>query len=222
MFLGHYAVALGAKRAAPRASLGTLFVAAQFLDLLWPFFLLLGLEQVRVDPGNTAFTPLDFTTYPFSHSLLAAMGWSMVVGVAYFALRRQPRAALVLGLAVMSHWVLDFISHRPDLPLWPGSPDKAGLGLWNSVPATVLFEGTLFLLGVCMYVQSTRARDRTGSYALWSLIALLLLIYGGSVLGPPPPSPQAVVWTGLGQWLFVPWFYWIDRHRPVADSLRGV
>ena len=129
MFIGHYAVALGAKKAAPRVSLGTLLLASQFIDLLWPIFLLLGLEHVRIAPGNTVFTPLDFYDYPISHSLLAVLGWSVGFGLVYYAVRRSGRNALILGAIVLSHWVLDFISHRPDLPLIPGMETRVGLGL---------------------------------------------------------------------------------------------
>ena len=132
MFIGHYAVALGAKKISPTVSLGTLFPASQFIDLLWPIFLLLGLEHVRIDPGNTVFTPLDFYDYPISHSLLAVLGWSLGFGLLYYAVQRSGRNALILGALVLSHWVLDFISHRPDLPLIPGMETRVGLGLWNS------------------------------------------------------------------------------------------
>jgi len=216
MFIGHFAVGLASKRLAPRVSLGTLFVAAQFLDLLWPLFLLLGLEHVRIDPGNTAFTPLDSYDYPLTHSLLLAVGWSVLFGGFYFVARRWRREALVVALAVLSHWVLDFISHRPDLPLWPGESPKVGLGLWNSVPATVAVEGLLFLGAVFLYVWASAARDWMGAYALWSLLGLVAVIYVANIVGPAPPSDTAVAVVGLAQWLFVSWFYWIDRHRTSA------
>jgi hypothetical protein len=217
MFIGHFGVALGAKKFGPRVSVGTLFAAAQFLDLLWPIFLLLGLEHLRIDPGNTAFTPLDFYDYPLTHSLLTAVGWSALFGGVYFAVRRRGREALVLSAAVLSHWVLDFLTHRPDLPLWPGGARKVGLGLWNSVPATVVVEGSLFVIAVLLYVRSSAARDPTGSYALWSLLGLVTVFWVASIVSPPPPSAAAVAFVALGQWLFVFWFYWIDRHRTLAE-----
>src|SRR5688572_12493051 len=121
MLLGHYGVAFAAKSAAPRASLGTLNLAAQFLDELWPIFVLLGLEQVRVSPGLMAANPLDFVHYPITHSLVGAIGWSVLLGLIYHAMRRNRRGAVVVGLLVLSHWLLDLPMHRPDLPLWPGS-----------------------------------------------------------------------------------------------------
>src|SRR6266702_1654805 len=139
MFLGHFAVALAAKRAAPRTSLGTLLSAALWLDLLWPVLILFGTEQVRIDPGNTAFTPLDFESYPWSHGLLPVLGWSVAAAVFYRARTGYRRGAAVVGFLVFSHWVLDFVTHRPDLPLWPDGP-RVGLGLWGSVAATLAVE----------------------------------------------------------------------------------
>ena len=215
MFIGHFGVGLGAKQFAPRVSLGTLLLSAQLVDLLWPVFLLVGLERVRIDPGNTAVTPLDLVLYPYTHSLLACLGWGLLAGLFYFAARRDRRGASVVGLAVVSHWVLDWISHRPDLPLLPGGP-KVGLGLWNSVAATVLLEGAIFGLGLALYSRSTRARDRVGGWSLWALVVFLAAGYIGNLLGPPPPSEKALAWVGLAMWLLVPWGYWIDRHRAPA------
>lgn len=213
MFIGHYAVALGAKKAAPTLKLGTLFLAAQFLDVLWPIFLLLGIEHARIDPGNTAFTPFDFYDYPISHSLLTSIGWSVLIGGIYFAVRRNWRGTLVIGLAVFSHWLLDFFSHRPDLPIAPGMNTFFGLGLWNSVIGTIVVEGFAFLVGLYLYVRTTKAIDRIGTYAFWGLIALIVLSYIANIVSPPPPDMHAVAIAGLAQWLIILWAYWIDRHR---------
>jgi uncharacterized membrane protein YhaH (DUF805 family) len=214
MFIGHHAAAFAAKRVAPRVSLGTLFAAALLADLIWPVLLLLDLEHVRIAPGITAFTPLDFYDYPITHSLLAVLGWSVVAAVVYRLVRKSTAGALVVGAAVLSHWVLDYVTHRPDLPLWPGGP-KVGLGLWQSVPATFVVEVALFLVTLALYVRMTRARDRTGSIALWTLVAFLAIVYGANLISPPPPDAKAIAWVGLAQWLFVPWGAWIDRHRDV-------
>jgi len=119
---------------------------------------------------------------------------------------------LVVAGLVVSHWVLDWITHRPDMPLWPGGP-KVGLGLWSSVPATIVVEVALFVGCLVLYLRSTRARDRTGSIALWALVVFVALIYIANVVSPPPPGWQAVAYAGLAAWLFVPWGWWIDRHR---------
>jgi hypothetical protein len=212
MFLGHFGVALAAKKAAPKTSLGMLVLAAQFADLLWPVFLLLGIERVRIVPGLLAASPFDFTSYPISHSLVAELGWGAILGIAYFVVRRDSQSALLVGLLVPSHWVLDFIAHRPDMPIYPGG-QKYGLGMWNSVPLTILVEYALFAAGIAIYLSVTRARDRTGNLALWSLLGLLAVLYPVSLFGPPPPSVVALAWSAMAIWLTVPWAAWADRHR---------
>lgn len=212
MFIGHHAAGFAAKRLAPRVSLGTLFAAAMFIDLLWPVLLLLDLEHVRVAPGNTAFTPLDFYDYPISHSLLSVAGWSLAAALLYRVVRKEWRGGIVVGAAVLSHWVLDFVTHGPDLPLWPGGP-KVGLGLWSSVPGTMLVESLFFIGALVLYLRLTTARDRTGAIALWALVVFVALIYAANLVSPPPPDAKAIGWVGLATWLFVPWGAWIDRHR---------
>lgn len=218
MFLGHFAVALGAKRLAPRASLGTLVAAAQLLDLVWPALVLLGVEVVRIDPGNTAYTPLDFASYPFTHGAASVLLWAAAAGGLYAWRTRDRAGAWTVAGLVASHWLLDALTHRPDLPLWPGGP-KVGLGLWDSVPASVVVEALLFAAGVLLYARTTRWKDGVGRFGLYAFLALLLLIAVGNVVGPPPPSAQAIGWAGLGLWLFVPLAAWIDRHRVVRETI---
>lgn len=218
MFIGHFGVALAAKKAAPKVSLGTLILSAQWVDLLAPVFLLLGLEHVRIDPGNTAVTPLDFYDYPITHSLAGALGWSVVLGLVYFAVRRTAREAGIVGAVVFSHWILDALTHRPDLALYPGSKTLVGFSLWNSVPGTVAVEFTMFAIGIVLYLRSTQARDGIGRYSLWSLIVVLTVLYFGNLFGPPPPSPRALAIVALGAWIFVAWAYWVDRHRQAAPA----
>jgi hypothetical protein len=221
MFLGHFGVGFGAKTAAPRTSLGTLLLAAQFVDLLWPTLLLVGLEHAVVSPGDTRVTPLDFSDYPISHSLVMTLVWGAGFGAVYFLLRRYQRGAWVCGIAVVSHWLLDLIVHRPDLPLVPGLPVYAGLGLWNSLPLTLIVELGIFAVGIGLYVRTTTATDRVGTFGFWGLVALLVLIYGGNVFGQPPPSIAAVAWVGQAQWLLILWGYWIDRHRTAVIAAVG-
>ncbi len=216
MFIGHFGLALAAKKAAPRTSLGTTFLASEWIDGLWPIFLLLGIETVKIAPGDTAFTPLEFTSYPYSHSLLMVGVWGLLLGLAYFAIRRSRRGALVVGLLVVSHWVLDWITHRPDLPLLPGGAAREGLGLWNSVIGTLIIESAIFLIGLVIYLRSTRALDRVGSLAFWALVVVLVGAYLASVFGTPPPNEKALAWTALSGWLFPVWGWWIDRHRRAA------
>ena len=215
MFVGHFAVAFGAKRAVPAVSLGTLFVACQLADLVWPVLVIAGVERVGVQPGLTVVTPLDFIYYPFSHSLLAAVAWAAVFGAAYTRLRRAPKwTGAVLAAVVASHWMLDALAHRPDMPLTIGAGSaRVGLGLWNSLPGTIAVELLLFAAGVWLYTRATKAVDRTGRVALWGLAAFLLVIYAANLFGPPPPSGMAAAWSALAMWLLVAWGYWVDRHR---------
>lgn len=221
MVLGHFGVAFAAKRVAPRVSLGWLLGASVALDLLWPILLILGAEHVRIAPGDTLVTPLDFYDYPITHSLLAVVAWSLLVGGVYFAVSRQRVGALAVGLLVASHWFLDAIVHRPDLPLYPGSEELIGLGLWNSYAATILVEAVLFFGGLIVYTRTTTPADRAGRYALWSFVIFFVLVYAGNLVGPPPPTPQAIGWVGLAQWLIVPWGWWIDAHRAVRRPAVG-
>jgi len=220
VFLGHYAVALGAKRAAPSVSLGTLFAAAAFLDLVWPVLVLAGVERVAVAPGATAFTPLDFQHYPISHSLLMAVAWGLAFGAAYLMRQRTPLAAIVLALVLVSHWLLDAVVHRPDLPLVPGGCTLIGLGLWNSIPATLAIELVMYAAGLAIYMRMTRAQDRIGRWGFAAFALFLPAVYASVAFGPPPPNASAVAWSDMGQWLVILWAAWIDRHQRVTQAVR--
>lgn len=214
MFIGHFGLGFGAKRAAPAASLGTLFAACQFADLLWPALVLLGYERVQIQPGATKLTPLDFVSYPYSHSLLALCVWGVAFGAIYFGIRRSRiSAAVTMALLVVSHWVLDYVTHRPDMPLTLSGHARAGLGLWNSIPGTLVVELAIFAIGLALYLRETAPRDRIGSIGLWSLVGFLLVVYVANVIGPPPPSVAAVAWSAQAMWLLVIWGYWVDKHR---------
>jgi hypothetical protein len=237
MFVGHFALGFAAKRAAPRVSLAALCAATQMADLLWPVFLAVGIEYVRIDPGNTAVTPLDFVSYPYSHSLLFLAIW----GVAY-ALPFRPKVRLkadapyrqrgprgasgfsrtsaLLWALVVSHWLLDWITHRPDMPLYAGGT-KYGLGLWNSVPATLAVELPMYAAGLWIYARTTRARDAQGRWGFWTLAAFLAVVYVGNIFGPPPPSVFAIWTAGLaGGAILLAWIWWVDRHRDVILATR--
>jgi hypothetical protein len=197
----------------PEVSLGTLFLAAQLADLVWPTLVLLGLESFAIVPGITAVTPLDFIRYPYSHSVVGMAAWGLLLAALYLAIRGKVRAAVILFGVVLSHWLLDFVSHRPDLPLTLTGPERFGLGLWHSRPATLAVEGLLFAACVWIYARGTRPADRTGRWALIALVAFLVVIYLASIFGPPPPSVSAVAWSAQAIWLLVAWGYWIERHR---------
>ena len=215
MFIGHYAVGFAAKRAAPNASLGPLMAAPILLDLLWPIFLLAGWEHVRIDPGNTAFTPLAFDSYPISHSLIASIGWAALFGGLYWAFTRYRAGAVAIALGVVSHWVLDWVTHGPDLPLYPGGP-KVGLGLWDSIPGTLAVEFAMLAIALWLYVRTTQPRDRTGRYGFWAFVAFALIMYVGNLMSPPPPSTRALAWFALTGWIVPFWAGWFDAHRSAA------
>jgi len=218
MFIGHYAVALAAKRAAPRTSLGTLFVAVQLADMLWPILLLLGWEHAHFEAGPNPFLVLWLDSIPISHSLLTLIAWGALFAGLYHWRTGYARGALVVALAVVSHWVLDFVTHRPDMPVYPGGPNL-GLGLWNSVAGTIVVEAAMVVVGVWMYLRATRARDAVGRNGLAALLTVLVLSYVGSLLGGPPPSMRAVEIGGIiFGWLFVGWAAWADRHREAIYS----
>ena len=218
MFIGHFGVALAAKKVAPRTSLGTLILAAQFLDFLWPAFLLLGIEHVRIVPGISVVSPLEFTDYPISHSLLMALVWAVLFGGTYYMLRGYARGAWVVAAAVLSHWVLDFIVHRPDLQLLPGVRFRVGLGLWDSFVASVAVETLFFGVGLWIYLSCTRGRDRVGHYGFWALIAFLFFGWIGSLFAGAPPNVPSIAWGGLVMLLTVLWGWWADKHRAVVYS----
>jgi len=213
VFIGHFAVAFAAKKAAPRVSLGTLVLAAAFLDIVWPVLVLLGIERFRIVPGFTAINPFDFTYYPWSHSLLMTLAWSLAFALVYLAASRDRAGAAWLGLVVASHWLLDFVSHRADMPLAPGIGAKFGLDLWNHVAATAAVEVAMLAAGVALYVSVTKPATRAGSWGFWSFLALLAFLYAGAVRGTPPPNITMLALTALSGWLAVWWAAWFDRNR---------
>lgn len=215
MFIGHFGTGFAAKSIDKKPSLGTLFFAAQFIDLLWPLFLLLGIEKVKIEPGISAFTPLNFIYYPFSHSFLGVLIWAALFGVVYFLLKKNVTASVLLGLLVLSHWVLDLITHIPDLPLIPWSDIKVGFGLWNSIAFTIIIEGTIFISGIYLYLKTTKAVNKKGSIGFWSLILFLIITYIINVFGTPPPNEEAIGYAGLSMWLLIAWGYWVDRNRTI-------
>jgi hypothetical protein len=215
MFIGHFALGFAAKRAAPRISLGTLFAASQLPDLLWPVLVALGIEHVRIAPGATAFTPLEFVSYPYSHSLLFVAIWGLAFGGLYGLRLHGFRAVAVIALLVVSHWVLDWVTHAPDMPLYPGGPAH-GLGLWYSVPGTIVVESALFVAGTWTYARLTRPRDATGRWGFVSLVALLVIAYVANIVGGPPPSIEALWMVSLaGAAVTLIMALWIDGHRTI-------
>ena len=197
MFLGHYGVALALKRAEPKLSLGTLFVAVQLPDLLWGIFLLLGWERARIVPGHTAITPLEFLHYPISHSLVGALAWSFVAAALYYSwptrdTSRHWQAAAMVGLAAFSHYPLDVLVHIPDLPLSGSGSVKLGLGLWNNPVATLIAEAVVFGGGLAIYISRPSNRHPVRLSRLVIVVVLLVGTYAASLLGPVPASMTIV------------------------------
>jgi membrane-bound metal-dependent hydrolase YbcI (DUF457 family) len=221
MFIGHFALGFAARRAAPRVALPVLFGAAQLADLLWPILVALGIEQVRIAPGITAFTPLDFVSYPYSHSLLCLALWGAAFGGIYrSAARHNGRAVGILAALVVSHWILDVLTHRADMPVYPGSA-RVGLGLWNSIPGTLSIEMVLYAAGVWIYARATAPRDGAGRWGFRLFVVFLVLVYLLSTFGGPPPSVAAVWSTALvGGVLLLAWSWWFDAHRDPEGAQR--
>ena len=192
MFVGHLAAGMIAKRVAPSVSLGTAILAAWFPDLLWCILLVVGVEHVTIEPGITAVNALNLYDIALSHSLLLDVVWGMVLAGIYLWRRGGRRAAWVVFAAVLSHWLLDWVSHRPDMPLAPGIERTFGLGLWFSVWATFLVEGSLWLAAIVLYARLTRGKGRGGAFGFWSMIAALTALWLVSLGGASAPSVAAV------------------------------
>lgn len=227
MFLGHYGAALALKRAEPKVSLGTLFVAVQLADLLWGFFLLLGWERVRIDPGYTAVTPLQFLEYPISHSLVGMVCWALIGAAAYYSwptrdTSRHWQAAALVAVAILSHFALDVPVHVPDLPLWGQDSTKLGLGLWNHPTATLLLELGVLAAGAAVYVAFRSRRHPVRPGRLAGLLAVLVAIYLVSFFGPPPPSVTAIAVADIvGLLLLAGFAAWADRSALPAEPAMG-
>jgi membrane-bound metal-dependent hydrolase YbcI (DUF457 family) len=218
MFIGHFGIGFGVKKIAPKISLAYLFIAAQFLDLLWPTLLLLGFEHVKISPGITKATPLDFIDYPISHSLIMVLVWGIVLGFITWLFMKNYKYPVIIFICVISHWILDLIVHRPDLPIMPGDSVRVGFGLWNSPLIASIIEGIIFIVGVFLYYKYTSSNNKFGKYGLIALIALLIIIHIANITGPPPPNVTAIAWAGQLQWLFVIFAFYVDKNRVVMEK----
>jgi len=213
MFVGHYALGLAAKQLAPRTSLGALIAAPILLDLLWPIFLLAGWEYVSIAPNPNPFLRLQFDVYPISHGLVAVIGWATLFASIYFGVARYLVGAITIWFGVISHWLLDYIVHRPDLPLYAGGSRLLGLGLWNRPKTTMVIELVMFAAGIFIYSRATNAKNAIGNYAFWFFALALVGLYAAIVFAPPPSSVKKLAIGTMFSWLFVVWAWWLDRNR---------
>jgi len=214
VFIGHFAVGYASKKWAPDVSLAVLLAAPLLADILWPAFLLLDIEHVRITPGWTAVNALDLHDYPWSHSMLTLLAWGVLFG-ALVARAAGRRAGLVVFLGVLSHWLLDWVTHKYDMPLWPGGPES-GLYLWRSRAATWVVELALYAAGVWVWLRSTRARNRKGAVGAWVFIVLMLVFYLAD-RGAPPPSVRVIgISAILATAVLLAFAWWLDRHREAA------
>lgn len=226
MFIGHYGVALAAKRVTPRTSLGVLFVAVQLLDVVFGLLVLAGVEKLRIVPGFTKVTPYDLYFMPYSHSLAGAVLWSALGALAFGLVgggvkekKARVHAALVLGLAVLSHFVLDFPMHTPDLPLGfdPESP-KVGLGLWDQVDVTLALELGLLVAGGALYAAATVPRAGKTPATLVTGLVLVALAVATPFL-PPPGDAVTFALEALGGYAALALLAeWMDRSRERAAA----
>ena len=218
MLIGHLGISFAAKKAAPKVSLGTLFIAAQLVDILWPVLLVTHIEKVTITPGYTKTNAFEFLYYPYTHSLFMGVVWAVVLGGIYRLFKRDSRGSIVIGLCVLSHWFLDLIVHVADLPLTPFGDFKVGLGLWNHVAITLLVEIMIFLTGAYVYVTFTKAKNKIGKWGFWTLVVLLLASYLANTFGSAPPDSVMMLFVSstIMMAVIVSFGYWVDRNRALA------
>jgi membrane-bound metal-dependent hydrolase YbcI (DUF457 family) len=222
MFIGHFGLSFAAKKAAPKVSLATLFVATQFVDILWPLLFIFNVETVAITPGYTKSNAFEFIHYPYTHSLFMGLMWGIIVGFLYYLIKKDKRGSIVIGLCVLSHWFFDVIVHAADLPISPFGNSKVGFGLWNYVAASFILETVIFFSGSFIYTSMTKAINKKGSWGLWSLVTLLILISLSNTFGPAPKQADVTLFASLlvlmaiiiiGAW-------WIDKNRELKNSYK--
>jgi len=220
MFVGHFGLSFAAKKAAPKVSLATLFIATQFVDILWPILVMLNIETVAIAPGYTKMNAFEFIHFPYTHSLLMGFVWGVITALLYAFFKKDTRGAIVIGLCVLSHWFLDLIVHTTDLPITLFGDTKVGLGLWNHSVATIILETTIFLAGVFIYTSITKSKNKKGTWGLWSLVALLLLISLNNTFGPAPKEVNTTLFISLLILMAVIIIVagWVDKNRELKKN----
>jgi len=227
MFIGHYGIGLALKKVEPKLSLGLLIFGAIMLDILFGLFLLSGIEHAKIVPGATVVSPFEFYDYPFSHSAVGVIIWATVGFLAYWLWPKgdrtqRKRPAFILAVAIFSHFILDFISHTPDLTIFGNNSPKLGLSLWNNLGGTIIVEMGIFFVGFILYMRATKSVSASGKYGFALMILILLVLYIGNIFGPPPPNmiSAAVIMTA-GQLALVALAFWVDRNRTTIQPVKS-
>jgi membrane-bound metal-dependent hydrolase YbcI (DUF457 family) len=220
MFVGHYAASLALKKVDKDISLGMLFLAVQFVDILFFPFVLMGIENFNIVMNYTDATHFELDFLPYTHSLFASFFWAAVV---YALFRFFPtkntinknKTAVILGVAVISHWFLDLIVHTPDLPLLSNNTVKFGFGLWNNAVATYLLEAVFLLVGLGIYLKSTKSNTFVGKYGMIIFVVLMLVINANNIFGPPFGNDVTTMSISalIMYFVFGGVAFWLDRKR---------
>jgi hypothetical protein len=216
MFVGHYATSLALKKYEKRASLGVLFLAVQFVDILFFPFVLLGIERVNIIENYTQATHFELEYMPFTHSLAGSLLWAIAAYALFrWVIVKNKAVALVIAVAVFSHWVLDLLVHTPDLPLWSDASPKLGLGLWNNAIATYALEAVLLVSALWLYLKSTSSMTKTGKYGMGVFVVFLLLVNVANVFGPLTEGSKLVMAISAlaAYFLFAGVAFWLDAKR---------
>ena len=216
MFVGHYAASLALKSFEKRASLGVLFLAVQFVDILFFPLVLAGIERMNIVENFTQSTHFELEYMPFTHSLLASVLWAVAAYAVFkWVVVKKQSVAVVVALAVFSHWLLDLPVHTPDLPLWSDASPKMGFGLWNNAVATYFLEAGLLVIALWLYLRSSRATTATGKYGMPVFIGFLLLVNISNIFGALMVDSKAglSIFALSSYFLFAAVAFWLDRKR---------
>jgi membrane-bound metal-dependent hydrolase YbcI (DUF457 family) len=220
MFIGHFGLSFAAKKVAPKVSLASLFIATQFVDILWPILVLSNVETVTITPGYTKMNAFEFLHFPYTHSLFMGVVWGIITALLYAFFKKDTRGAIVIGLCVFSHWFFDLIVHTTDLPITIFGDTKVGFGLWNHLAAAVIIETIIFLIGLSIYISITKAKNKKGTWGLWSLVILLLLISLNNAFGPVPKQADTTLFISLIMLMTVIIVLagWVDKNRELKKN----
>lgn len=219
MFIGHFGIGFALKKVEPGLNLGLLIFGAILADILFGVFLLAGVEHAKIVPGATVVSPFEFYDYPYSHSALGAIILAAAGFLAYWLWptgdrTQRKRPAFVFAVAIFSHFILDVISHTPDMTLFGNNSPGLGLSLWNSLAGTMIVELGLFSIGIALYMSATHSISSSGKYGFFLMVLTLIALYIANIFSPPPPDIISVgVTMTAGQLVLVAIAFWVDKKR---------